>query len=180
MKIWPKLSLNYHQNIIKYAPYFFCWWTKSQTDTWSQNIMNYIVISKNSLYFVCLFGLRLYIPVNNFQSCRDVFRGWTSTKQWRWSVLLKDTTPRPWWDSNLRPCDQESGTLPSQRCSHTLNWGLLPPGAAVWLDPALHKLAAKWENGSLGIQTQTGLYSHGRWLEARNFRFRKKRDCTIC
>ena len=27
--------------------------------------------------------------------------------------------------------------------------------------------------------TQTGLYSHGRWLEAGNFGFRKKRDCTI-
>ena len=28
--------------------------------------------------------------------------------------------------------------------------------------------------------TQTRLYSHRRWLEAWNFRFRKKRDCTIC
>ena len=28
--------------------------------------------------------------------------------------------------------------------------------------------------------TQTGLYSDRRWLEARNFGFRKKRDCTIC
>ena len=27
--------------------------------------------------------------------------------------------------------------------------------------------------------TQTGLYSHGRWLEAGNFRFRKNRNCTI-
>ena len=27
---------------------------------------------------------------------------------------------------------------------------------------------------------QTGLYNHRRWLEARNFGFRKKRDCTIC
>ena len=27
--------------------------------------------------------------------------------------------------------------------------------------------------------TQTGLYSHRRWLETRNFVFRKKRDCTI-
>ena len=27
--------------------------------------------------------------------------------------------------------------------------------------------------------TQTGLYSHRRWLEACNFGFRKKRDCTI-
>ena len=27
--------------------------------------------------------------------------------------------------------------------------------------------------------TQTGLYSHRRWLEALNFGFRKKRDCTI-
>ena len=29
-------------------------------------------------------------------------------------------------------------------------------------------------------QTQTGLYSHRRKLEALNFRFRNKRDCTIC
>ena len=28
--------------------------------------------------------------------------------------------------------------------------------------------------------TQTGLYSHRRWLEAPNFGFRKKMDCTIC
>ena len=27
--------------------------------------------------------------------------------------------------------------------------------------------------------TQTGLYSHRRWLEAGNFVFRNKRDCTI-
>ena len=27
--------------------------------------------------------------------------------------------------------------------------------------------------------TQTGLYSHRRWLEAGNFRFKKK-NCTIC
>ena len=27
--------------------------------------------------------------------------------------------------------------------------------------------------------TQTRLYSHTRWLEAGNFGFRKKRDCTI-
>ena len=27
--------------------------------------------------------------------------------------------------------------------------------------------------------TQTRLYSHRRWLEARNFGFRLKRDCTI-
>ena len=27
--------------------------------------------------------------------------------------------------------------------------------------------------------TQTGLYSHRRWLEAGNFGFRKKRDCSI-
>ena len=28
--------------------------------------------------------------------------------------------------------------------------------------------------------TQTGLYSHRRWLEACNFVFRKNRDCAIC
>ena len=27
--------------------------------------------------------------------------------------------------------------------------------------------------------TQTGLYSHKRWLEAGNLGFRKKRDCSI-
>ena len=27
--------------------------------------------------------------------------------------------------------------------------------------------------------TQTCLYSHRRWLEAGNFRFRKKKNCTI-
>ena len=29
-------------------------------------------------------------------------------------------------------------------------------------------------------QTQTGLYSHRRWLEAGNIGLGKKRDCTIC
>ena len=29
------------------------------------------------------------------------------------------------------------------------------------------------------VPTQTGLYSHRRWLEAWNFVYRKKRDCTI-
>ena len=29
-------------------------------------------------------------------------------------------------------------------------------------------------------QTQTGLYSDRRWLEALNFGFRKKMDCTLC
>ena len=27
--------------------------------------------------------------------------------------------------------------------------------------------------------TKTGLYKHRRWLEAGNFRFRKKRNCTV-
>ena len=27
--------------------------------------------------------------------------------------------------------------------------------------------------------TQTGLYSHSSWLEASNFKFKKRRDCTI-
>ena len=27
--------------------------------------------------------------------------------------------------------------------------------------------------------TQTGLYSHRRWLEAGNFKFRKRTNCTI-
>ena len=36
------------------------------------------------------------------------------------------------------------------------------------------------KTGLRGIwPTQTGLYSHRRWLEARNFGLRKKRDCTI-
>ena len=38
------------------------------------------------------------------------------------------------------------------------------------------------KTGLRGIRpgpTQTGLYSYRRWLEASNFGFRKKRDCTI-
>ena len=38
------------------------------------------------------------------------------------------------------------------------------------------------KNGLRGFRTgptQTGLYSHRRWLEACNFVFRKLRDCTI-
>ena len=33
--------------------------------------------------------------------------------------------------------------------------------------------------GSDRAPTQTGLYSHIRWLEAGNFGFRKKRNCII-
>ena len=36
------------------------------------------------------------------------------------------------------------------------------------------------ENQSSGVSTKIGLNSHRRWLEAWNFGFRKKRDCTIC
>ena len=42
--------------------------------------------------------------------------------------------------------------------------------------------AASWENQQCGFRpgpTQTGLCSHRRWLEAWNFGFRKKRNCTI-
>ena len=54
-----------------------------------------------------------------FHSCGDVFLGRTSTKQWRWSVLLKDTTPCAWWDSNPRPL--------RSRVRYSTNWanGLL-------------------------------------------------------
>ena len=44
------------------------------------------------------------------------------------------------------------------------------------------KRAASWENQQCGFRTgltQTGLYKHRRWLEALNFVFKKKRDCTI-
>ena len=36
------------------------------------------------------------------------------------------------------------------------------------------------KTNNLGFRpTQTGLYSHRRWLEAGNFGFRKMRNCTI-
>ena len=61
---------------------------------------------------------------------------------------------------------------------------------AVWPGPAMFALAcllwlkwaASWENQHSGFRsglTQTRLYSYRRWLEAWNFGFRKKRDCTI-
>ena len=46
----------------------------------------------------------------------------------------------------------------------------------------LDKWACAWENQQFGFwpgMTQTRLYSYWRWLEARNFVFRKKRYCTI-
>ena len=42
--------------------------------------------------------------------------------------------------------------------------------------------AASWENQQCGFRTgltQTSLYSHRRLLEAQNFGFRRKRNCTI-
>ena len=51
-----------------------------------------------------------------------------------------------------------------ERCWNLINW------------------ACAWENQQFGFwpgPTQTGLYSHRRWLEAGNFGFRKKRNCTI-
>ena len=41
--------------------------------------------------FVCL---RLYVPVNIISVILGRLPGFNGTKQWRWSVLLKDTTPR--------------------------------------------------------------------------------------
>ena len=49
-----------------------------------------------------------------FQLFWDGFLGLTRTKQWRWSVLLKDTTSRPEWGSNPQPCNQESDVSPSE------------------------------------------------------------------
>ena len=42
--------------------------------------------------------------------------------------------------------------------------------------------AASWKNQQCGFQTgstQTKLYKHRSWLEALNFGFRKKSNCTI-
>ena len=51
-------------------------------------------------------------------------------------------------------------------------------------EPHLRKLneprsEKTWLRGFPPGLTQTGLYSHRRWLEACNFVFRKWRDCTI-
>ena len=49
-------------------------------------------------------------------------------------------------------------------------------------EPIDWKWAATWENQQCEIWpglTQNRLYNHRRWLEAWNFGFRKKRDCTI-
>ena len=80
---------------------------------WKHNTVQYIQIYVTWVIIIWtfLFGLRLYVPVNNFQSRLDAFLSCTSTKQYRWSVLLKDTTQRPWLDSNPRPCDQDFSTL---------------------------------------------------------------------
>ena len=43
----------------------------------------------------------------------------------------------------------------------------------------LHMRKTKAQIGCTSGPTQTELYSHRRWLEALNFRFRKLRDCTI-
>ena len=66
----------------------------------------------SSEWFVCL---RLYIRFNNFSVILELLPGFNQYfKQWGWSVLLKDTTPRSRWRSNPRPCDQELDTLPTE------------------------------------------------------------------
>ena len=55
-----------------------------------------------------------------------------------------------------------------------LRWRIIPNALYIW--------AALWVNKRSGFRpclTQTRLCSHRRWLEAWNFRFRKKRDGTI-
>ena len=51
------------------------------------------------------------------------------------------------------------------------------PTSRTFSKPRLDKICLRdFRPGS----TQTGLYSHSRWLEALHFGFRKKMDCTIC
>ena len=76
-----------------------------------QSVLKTKVASTHLNLFVCL---RLISRSSIFQSFWDGFIGLTSTKQWEWSVLLKDTIPCPGWGSNPRPCDQESDTLPTE------------------------------------------------------------------
>ena len=57
----------------------------------------------------------------------------------------------------------------------TKNWSL--DGSGTTFEP-LHEKTKNF--GFRPGQTQTGLYSHRSKLEACNFKFKKKRDCTIC
>ena len=45
------------------------------------------------------------------------------------------------------------------------------------IEPRREKIGLR---GFRPVPTQTGLGNHWRWLEAWNFGFKKKRDCTIC
>lgn len=71
-----------------------------------QNTCNTGYIEGFSKFYLFCFVFA-FIPVKNF----SVILGQLSTKQWRWSELLKDTTPCFEWGLNPQPCDQESNTL---------------------------------------------------------------------
>ena len=59
---------------------------------------------------------------------------------------------------------------------------LSKPKIRLSMDHVLYEpVREKTNNLQIGFRpgpTQTGLYSHRRWLEAGNFGFRKKRNCA--
>ena len=62
-----------------------------------------LLLKSEIFSFVCLFGLRLYVPVNNFpvmSGWSHCFLGITSTFLGGKCILLKDTTRRPESGSN--------------------------------------------------------------------------------
>ena len=85
-------------------------------------LQSYTVLEKGHRQFICtmcILELCVFVwgftsRLTIFQPFWDSFLGLSSTKQWGWSVLLKDTTPHPGWGSNPRPCHQESDALPTE------------------------------------------------------------------
>ena len=67
-------------------------------------------------------------------------------------------------------------------CSHILK-NRFSHAEVQYLSQVTHLVSRDSIKSVFGFRpdsTQTGLYSHRRWLEALNFGFRQKMDCTIC
>ena len=128
---------------------------KHQTKREQSSIKSYTLAA---FKVFCVFvWVKAYVQINNFSVMLGHFPGLNQywAMKMRLSCSRKPLCAR-WWDSNLRICDLESSTLPTEPRRQKTGLRGFRPGP-----------------------TQTGLRSLRKWLEAWNFVFRQERDFTI-
>ena len=82
------------------------------------------------------FGLRLYVPVNNFSVMSGHFPGFNQYYAMKMKCLAQGHNTAPLVSSNPRPCDQKPGTLPTE-----LTVLPVPGSACLWIiDMSYHTL----------------------------------------